>query len=194
MDAGIEARVIKEFGPVAGADIVALARSMMGRPGIPSPATDAVRPEAAPPREVVIPVTASDAAQAGGADLIRRTALAVARTDDPDVHAKAKEVIAALKSLAPRTAVEGGLAGLFVAMERAAFDCLAIARLAGLDTPMGAVMVARAEKLACRAIEAADAISRQRFRGQQTVRVEHVHIHEGANAVVGVVASGGRSG
>jgi hypothetical protein len=54
--------------------------------------------------------------------------------------------------------------------------------------------VARAEKLACRAIEAADALGRQPFRGQQTVRVKHVYIHDGAQAVVGVVASGGRRG
>jgi hypothetical protein len=142
--------------------------------------------------EVAVTVTAADAKAAGGIGLIRRTVEAVASPDDPDVHAKAREVVSALRSLAPRTPVEGGLAGLFVAMERAAFDCLGIARLAGFDTPLGVTMVARAEKLACRAIEAADALSRQRHRGQQFMRVEHVHIHEGGQAVIGSVDARGR--
>jgi hypothetical protein len=36
---------------------------------------------------------------------------------------------------------------VFVATERAAFDCLAIARIAGFDSQMGMVMLSRAEKL-----------------------------------------------
>jgi hypothetical protein len=60
-------------------------------------------------------------------------------------------------------------------MECAAFDCLRLARIAGFNSPMGAVMLARAEKLTCRATEVADAISRQRCRGQQTIRIEHIN-------------------
>jgi hypothetical protein len=99
---------------------------------------------------------------------------------------KARAVIAALRNIAPKTAVEGGLAGLFVAMERAAFDCLRLARLAGFESPMGAVMLSRAEKLTCRATEVADALSRQRCRGQQTIRIEHIN-----QAVIGNVTQGG---
>ena len=40
---------------------------------------------------------------------------------------------------------------VFVAAERAAFDCLTSARIAGFDSPMGMVMLSRAEKLTSRA-------------------------------------------
>jgi hypothetical protein len=191
MTRGVEARVKAAFGAERGAEVIRLAKALERGD------TNLIEAFAPPPPvqcdPVAIPVLASDAAAAGGADLIRRTVSAVERHDSPDVQDKAKAVIAALRDIAPKTAIEGGLAGLFVAMERAAFDCLKIARLAGFDSPMGAVMLSRAEKLACRATEVADAVSRQRYRGQQTVRVEHVHIH-GGQAVVGslVNAKGSR--
>ena len=36
-----------------------------------------------------------------------------------------------------------------------------------------------------------DALNRHRGRGQQTVRVEHVHVHAGGQAIVGAVEPGG---
>ena len=79
-------------------------------------------------------------------------------------------------------------------MERAAFDSLAIARIAGFDSPMGMVLLSRAEKLTCRATELAEALARQRSRGHQTIRIEHVTVEKGANAVIGNVAAGERRG
>jgi hypothetical protein len=52
-------------------------------------------------------------------------------------------------------------------MERAAFDCMAGARIAGFDSPMGMVLLGRAEKLCCRATELAAALDRQRNRGHR---------------------------
>lgn len=182
----VAARIFDEFGEAEGAQIIALAGALRQE--------RAVAPPTSCRRRAFIPVACSDAEKAGSAEIVRRTIEAVARADDPELPAKAADVVAALKAIAPRTPVEGGLAGLFVAMERAAFDCLAIARLAGFDSPMGAVMLGRAEKLTCRATELADALSRQRFRGQQTIRIEHVTVEKGANAVIGNVAAGGRRG
>lgn len=139
-----------------------------------------------------MPVARSDAEKAGGAEIVRRAIAAVARADDPELPAKAADVIAALKAIGPRTPIESGLAGLFVAMERAAFDCLAIARIAGFDSPMGMVMLSRAEKLTCRAAELVEALARQRNRGQQTIRIEHVTVEKGASAVIGSVGAGER--
>jgi hypothetical protein len=172
----------------AEADAMRALAQALRRPG-PAPAAPR-RPQTV----VAVAVSESDARAAGGPALVERTVAASIDAAEPDARAKAADVIAALKSIAPRTAVEGGLAGLFVALERMAFDCLRVARVAGFDTQMGALMLARAEKAACRAIEAADAISRQRYRGQQTVRVEHVHVHEGGQAVIGAVAAGGGVG
>jgi hypothetical protein len=139
------------------------------------------------PRTVFVPVLASEAVAAGGVDLIRRTVAAVERPDSPDMQSKARAVIEALRSIAPQTAVEGSLAGLFVATERMAFDTMAIARIAGLDSPVGMVMLARSEKLACRAAELAEAISRQRSKGKtQHIVVQHIH----GGQAVGMVNQG----
>ena len=169
MGEAIEARVIEEFGPEFGAGVIELAAIMGARPS-----TDVTKV-----RPVTMSVTRSDARAAGGAELIRHTVAAIAALDSPDVHATAREVIEALKSIAPRTAVEGGLAGLFVAMERTAMDCLRMARLAGFDTPLGMVMLGRADKLARRAIEASEAIARRRNGGKRTIVVQHIRASQG---------------
>ena len=36
-----------------------------------------------------------------------------------------------------------------------------------------------------------DSLNRHRGKGQQTVRVEHVHVHDGGRAIVGTVGQGG---
>jgi hypothetical protein len=170
-----------------GATLVELARLL--RPS--------ATPASAPPsrrrrRLTTVSVFRSDADKAGGAEVVRRTIAAVASPDDPALKAKAADVVAALAAIKPVTPVEGGLAGLFVAMERAAFDCLAIARIAGFDSLMGMMQLGRAEKLTCRATELAEALARQRCRGQQTIRIERITVKKGANALIGAVAGGGR--
>jgi hypothetical protein len=39
-----------------------------------------------------------------------------------------------------------------------------------------------------------EALAKLRRGGEQTVRVEHVHVHEGGQAIVGNVMSRGKSG
>jgi hypothetical protein len=185
MTDALGARAIAEFGPDQGADIIELARAFMPAPAARPPSRR---------RPIFIPAAKSDAEKAGRAEIVRRAIAAVAPPDDPELPAKAADVIAALKVIAPRNPVESGLAGLFVAMEHAAFYCLAGARIAGFDSPMGMVLLGRAEKLTCRAIELAEALARQRNRGQQTIRIEHVTVEQGANALIGNVAAGGRRG
>jgi hypothetical protein len=59
---------------------------------------------------------------------------------------------------------------------------------------LGVTLLGRAEKLTCRATALAEVIARQRTRGQQVIRVEHVAVEKGANAVIGNVAVGGKCG
>ena len=154
-----------------------------------SPVEPTVAQPPHPRPEVVIPVTRSDAKAAGGADLIHRTLSAVVSPDAPNVRAVADEVVAALKNMGSRSAVEGGLAGLFVAAQVAAFDCYRCsARLAGFDTPIGEVlMLRRADKMTCRAtVVGRDALSRQCSRGQQRIVVQHIH----GGQAVGMVNQG----
>jgi hypothetical protein len=180
-----EERIESRPNPEEAAQVRALAALLKG--ASPAEPTVAKPPDLRP--EVVVPVTRSDAKAAGGADLLHRTLSAVVSPDAPDVRAVADEVVSALKNMAPRSAVEGGLAGLFVAAQVAAFDCYRLARLAGFDTPMGDVMLRRADKMTCRATELADALSRQRSRGQQRIVVQHIH----GGQAVGMVNQGSES-
>jgi hypothetical protein len=187
--ADIEERLVRTLGPERARRTRQIAATLESGDGSVIDAFGQL-PDVAPvdgQRTAFVPVLASDAVAAGGADLIRRTVSAVERPDSPDMQDKAKAVIAALRSIAPITAIEGGLAGLFVATERMAFDCMRLARLAGLDSPVGMVMLSRAEKLTCRAAELADAISRQRSKGKmQHIVVQHIH----GGQAVGMVNQG----
>jgi hypothetical protein len=51
--------------------------------------------------------------------------------------------------------------------------------------------LSQANKLSRTYTTLAEALNRHRGKGTQQVRVEHVHIHEGAQAIVGNVASRG---
>jgi hypothetical protein len=113
-------RIIDEDG------VVALAR-LLEAPSAPP----------RPRRLVNVTVRASDAEAAGGEALIYRTISAVASPDDPQLRSKAASVVEVLKALKPGTPMESSLSGLFVAMERAALDSLAVARIAGFDSCWG---------------------------------------------------------
>ena len=119
---------------------------------------------------VIIPVRASDAEAAGGMEIVHRTTAAVASPDDPQLHAKAASVIAALKAMRPSGPMESSLAGLFVAMSAAALDSLAVARVAGFDSVLGVTLLSRAEKLTVRATELAQVIERRGGGGRKTVQ------------------------
>ena len=148
------ARMVEEFGEAEGAQIVALARFLR-------------QDQAPPPRRLAVAVVSQSSPSVRPTPRrpvawrsSRRTIAAVAGPDDPELRAKAADVIAVLAAIKPRTPVESGLAGLFVMMERAAFDCMAGARIAGFDSLMGMTLLGRADKLTCRATELAEALDR----------------------------------
>jgi hypothetical protein len=100
---------------------------------------------------------------------------AVASPDDPQLHGKAASVVAALAAMRPTGPMESSLAGLFVAMERAALDSLAVARIAGFDTVLGVTLLSRSEKLCCRAVELAGVIdSPRRGRGRRIISLDGI--------------------
>jgi hypothetical protein len=127
---GIEQRIIAEFGEAESAKIIQLAAALMTVPAAPPP--ESVVPPGRS-RVATVAVRRSDADQAGGEEIIQRTIEAVVCPADPSLPGKAAAVVAALKSIAPRNPVETSLAGLFVSMQAAAFDCLAIARQASFS-------------------------------------------------------------
>lgn len=99
----------------------------------------------------------------------------------------------AMAGFEPADPVEGMMAALAVAQHAAAMECLRRAMIP--EQPSEAAMRLRQQATKCtRAFaDMAEAIDRRRGKGQQTVRVEHVTVQAGGQAIVGAVAAPDRS-
>jgi hypothetical protein len=101
--------------------------------------------------------------------------------------------LAALDGIRPRDESEAMLAVQMVATNRAALDMLARARHAEYLPTMHECGNLAVKLLRTYTAEI-EALAKLRRDGEQTVRVEHVHVHDGAQAIVGNVVSRQRSG
>lgn len=101
---------------------------------------------------------------------------------------KLTAVAVALKGFAPQDEVEGMLAAQAVGLHAATMECLRRAMLP--DQPGEFASKLRRDAVNCaRAMaEMCAALDRRRGKGQQTVRVEHVTVQSGGQAIVGTVA------
>ena len=118
------------------------------------------------------------------------------KNSDPETRDKQlSAAIGAMIGIAPKDELEGMLAAQLLASHSAAMECYRRAMI-GEQTFIGrAENLAQANKLSRTFATLIEALNRHRGKGQQTVRVEHVHVHAGGQAVVGVVgAPGGRDG
>ncbi len=99
--------------------------------------------------------------------------------------------IGLLGGLAPAGEMEGMLAVQMIAVHEAAHDCLG--RAVGDDAPhpFRAQELGQAAGLCRLFVRQMAALNRNRGRGQQKVRVEHVHVEAGGQAVVGHVENRG---
>ncbi|UVC09856.1 hypothetical protein IHQ71_04375 [Rhizobium sp. TH2] len=100
-------------------------------------------------------------------------------------------VAGAMMDISPRNATEGLLAAQTVAnhvlamkIARLAVTCDGIEKLQKLETMMTKMMRTTTAQM--------EALHKLRNGGKQKVKVEHIHIHEGAQAVIGDVTTGGR--
>jgi hypothetical protein len=96
--------------------------------------------------------------------------------------------VTGLRAFAPTDEIEGMLAAQAMAAHHASMECSRRAMLA--DQPFEAAQGLR--KAAANAsrtfVELLSALDRKRGKGgQQVVRVEHVHVHQGGQAIVGNV-------
>ena len=103
--------------------------------------------------------------------------------------------VTGLRAFKPADEIEGMIAAQAMAAHHASMECSRRAMLA--DQPFEAAQGLR--KAAANAsrtfVELLSALDRKRGKGgQQVVRVEHVHVHPGGQAIVGNVATGGRGG
>lgn len=102
--------------------------------------------------------------------------------------------VAALIGIAPKDELEGMMAAQLVAAHNAAMECYRRAMIGEQTFEGRRENLAQANKLSRTYAALIEALNRHRGKGQQKVTVEHVHVHAGGQAVVGMVAAPGHPG
>jgi hypothetical protein len=102
--------------------------------------------------------------------------------------------VAALMGIAPKDELEGMMAAQLVAAHNAAMECYRRAMIGEQSFEGRRENLTQANKLSRTYAAMVEALNRHRGKGQQKVTVEHVHVHAGGQAVVGMVAAPGQPG
>jgi hypothetical protein len=119
------------------------------------------------------------------------SALWLKNSDIEEAKKQRSATVAALLGIAPRDEIEGMIAAQLVACHNASMECYRRAML-GEQTFLGRrENLSQANKLSRTYATLLEALNRHRGKGAQKVTVEHVHVHEGAQAIVGNVESRG---
>jgi hypothetical protein len=101
--------------------------------------------------------------------------------------------VAALIGIGPKDVLEGMMAAQLIAANNAAMECYRRAMLGEQTFEGWRENLTQANKLSRTYATLLEALNRHRGKGQQKVTVEHVHVHAGGQAVVGVVEPGGEA-
>ncbi|MFO1075872.1 MAG: hypothetical protein U1E17_24840 [Geminicoccaceae bacterium] len=117
-------------------------------------------------------------------------ALWLGHSDDPARQKQALAAAAALIGGKPRDEIEGMLIGQMVACHSAAMECHRRAMLDNQTVDGRQVNLGAASKLSRTYAALLEALNRHRGKGQQVVRVEHVTVQAGGQAIVGAVTQG----
>jgi len=99
--------------------------------------------------------------------------------------------LAALHGIKPKDELEGMLAVQMVGTHNLAMTFMARAMLEGQTCDGVDANISRATKLMRTFTAQIEALNRYRGQGQQKVIVEHVHVNEGGQAIVGLIGEGG---
>jgi hypothetical protein len=106
-------------------------------------------------------------------------------------HNQLNATVAALDGIGPKDELEGMMAAQLIAAHNAAMECYRRAMIDGQTFEGRRENLNQANKLSRTFATVLEALNRHRGKGQQKVTVEHVHVHSGGQAVVGVVEPGG---
>jgi hypothetical protein len=101
--------------------------------------------------------------------------------------------VAALVGIRPGDELEGMLAAQLLAAHNAAMECYRRAMIGEQTFEGRRENMSQANKLSRTYAVLLDALNRHRGKGQQKVTVEHVHVHQGGQAIVGAVDSARRA-
>jgi hypothetical protein len=108
-------------------------------------------------------------------------------SDENERDRQMKAAITGLIGIAPQDELEGMMAAQLIASHSAAMECYRRAMLGEQSFEGRRENLAQANKLSRTFATLLEALNRHRGKGQQKVTVEHVHVHSGGQAVVGVV-------
>lgn len=106
-----------------------------------------------------------------------------------DRHSHFSATVAALIGIAPKDELEGMMAAQLIAAHNASMECHRRAMITDQSVEGRRENLAQANKLSRTCVTLLEALNRHRGKGQQKVTVEHVHVHAGGQAVVGMVAT-----
>jgi hypothetical protein len=111
---------------------------------------------------------------------------------DPETQDKQfTAAVAALIGIGPKDELEGMMAAQLIAAHNAAMECYRRAMHSEQTFEGRRENLAQANKLSRTYATLLEALNGHRGKGQQKVTVEHVHVHSGGQAVVGVVGTRG---
>jgi hypothetical protein len=108
-------------------------------------------------------------------------------SDDETIDRQLAAATAALIGIHPLDELEGMLASQLIAAHNAAMECYRRAMISDQTLEGRRENLNHANKLSRTYTSLLEALNRHRGKGQQKVTVEHVHVHEGGQAIVGHV-------
>jgi hypothetical protein len=114
---------------------------------------------------------------------------------DTDQHEREKTAfLGAQMGFHPKDQLEGMLCAQLIGTHNAAMECLRRAAIQGQSLQARQENLNQTNKLSRTFATLVETLNRHRGKGHQKVVVEHVHVHSGAQAIVGVVGDrGGQS-
>lgn len=113
------------------------------------------------------------------------------RTDLETQQRQFSATVAALVGIAPKDELEGMMAAQLIAAHNAAMENYRRAMISEQTFDGRRENLAQATKLSRTYATLLEVLNRHRGKGQQKVTVEHVHVHAGGQAVVGMVDAPG---
>ena len=118
-------------------------------------------------------------------------ALWIAHSDDEERNRQFLAASAALIGAKPENELEGMLISQMIACHAASLECHRRAMLSEQTVEGRQVNLTAASRLSRTYVALLEGLSRHRGKGQQVVRVEHVTVQAGGQAIVGAVTQGG---
>lgn len=110
--------------------------------------------------------------------------------DREDIRKQWHAAVDALIGIRPRDECEGMLAAQLIACHNAAMECYRRAMIKEQTFEGRRENLNQANKLSRTYSALLEALNRHRGKGQQKVTVEHVHVHQGGQAIVGNIETG----